>query len=135
MPKSTYQLEPEILTPEQMAEKGCAFEWNYCLCQAFQLIIDKRPIYMLNVSSDPTACLFFQEYAIVAAITVETPEEGFTRVTGTMIDSLTVNGDNMTPERLAEILHVYGDPSKDQLKEQVSFTLGDPEHHKCVCCE
>jgi hypothetical protein len=129
-----FQLEPEILTPEQMAEKGCAFEWNYCLCQAFQLIVDKRPVYMLNVSGDATGCIFYLEYAIVVPLAVQSIEDGFELVTGLQIDSLTVNGDSMTPERLAEILRVYGDPSKDEYNFPVSFILGASGKHSCGHC-
>ena len=126
-----WQVSDWNLTVEQMEQIAKESGWNFCLCQAFHLVINGRDIYFLNDSIHPDPLHYFQEYApIVVTTRTETPTGWL--CTGYQIESLTVNAQSGTP--LLNLLLDLGNSEKDCGKNAVTFRLERGEQHTCANC-
>jgi hypothetical protein len=110
------------------------------LCQGFLVEFDGVQLVMLNDSSDPTAEVFWQEYAIVLpnALIQVTPGVEEIRVCGEQIESFTTN--NMAPATLAKSLRALKNPANhcrlESLPEygQIDVTIQKRDGHACRHC-
>jgi hypothetical protein len=131
--KRTWQVSDWNLTIEQMAEIAKESGWNFCLCQAFHLLIAGREIYLLNDSIHPDPLHYYQEYAPVIVTSKQETAPGRWRCAGFQIESLTVNMEGGTP--LSSLLESLGDPANDCGITAVTFTLEAGDRHSCGDCE
>jgi hypothetical protein len=128
-----WQVSDWNVTSEQMTEIAKESDWNFCLCQAFHLLIAGREIHFLNDSIHPDPLHYYQEYAPVIVTSKQETAPGRWRCSGFQIESLTVNMEGGTP--LSRLLERLGDPAHDYQGHAVSFTLEAGESHSCPDCE
>ena len=129
--KRTWQVSDWNTSLEQMQQIATDSGWNFCLCQAFHIIVDGREVYLLNDSNHADPIHYFQEYAAVIVLEKEELSEGRWRCMGIQIESLTVN---MKQSSLLDLLRSLGDPAKDCGTYGVEFILERGEKHHCGHC-
>ena len=128
----TWQVTDWNLTIEQLAIIARESGWNFCLCQAFHLVVDGREIYFLNDSNEPDPLHYYQEYAPVIMTEKTEVAPGKFVCTGQQIESFTVNMEGGAS--LLELLRTLGDPGQDCGAHAVTFHLDDGEKHTCQHC-
>ena len=132
-PTRTWQVSDWNLPPENMAEIAKESGWNFCLCQAFHLVIDGREIYLLNDSITPDPIRNYQEYAAVVVTKKVECGPGYWVCQGHQVESLTVNA-GQTP--VLDLLRHLGDPTLDMQDAfgDVAFALESGDRHLCDHC-
>jgi hypothetical protein len=130
----TWQVSDWNLTLEQMAEIARESDWNFCLCQAFHLVIDGREIYLLNDSNHADPLHYFQEYAPVVVTSKRETAPGQWLCAGVQIESLTVNMKG--GKSISELLARLGNPANDcnSLAILFEFHLDRGDKHICLHC-
>lgn len=122
-----FRTDGKKYTPKELAD---LFEKapGQCLCQAFIMEVDGRILYLLNDSSDPTAEIFHQEYAVVE----KRMEQGLYQFIGQQIESLTIT---TSYQNRLEMFEALGNPDYDMECGIVLATVEPQGSHSCGHCE